>query len=301
MAITKAREVLRISVCPKVLVEQYLEYIEKVDKLVLSTVKNRRHILVPFFRQVIVNDITKLTIYDIDEYIANKIAKKSTMNIERQAFRGFFQYCAEYKELPLSFNWQVIRRTKDRPPKVVTFTKDQVNEVIQGCKQPQDKLMIAMMFETGMRIGEIINLRIEDVRGEQIQVRGKGEADRPVYLTPGLSKILRQYVAERRIIKGCVFRPLQPQRNYPPDAYVSAYGVRDRIERAFNKCGHDMHPHQLRHSFAIHWLECGGDIRTLQKIMGHANIETTMRYLDITDKFTESIYKKTFSTSVISI
>lgn len=301
MTVTDARKVPLISVCPKTLVNQYLEYIEKVEKIAVSTVNNRRYILNPFFRQIQTEDVTQLTIYDIDEYIANKPIKASSMNMERQALRGFFQYCSEYKELNLSFNWQIIRRTKDKPPKVRTFTKEEVNQVIQGCKEPQDKLMIAMMFETGMRIGEIINLCIEDMRGESIRVRGKGENDRVVYITPGLSRMLRTYLADRRTYRDHVFRPLQVQKNHPDDRYVSAYGVRDRIQRAFKDCGHDMHPHQLRHSFAISWLEAEGDVRTLQKIMGHASIETTMRYLDITDKFTEGAYKKAFSTSVIDI
>lgn len=275
-----------------VLVRNYLEYVEKVELLALSTVNNRRHILVPLFR-ILNKDVHEITLQDIDKYYIQRHheIKASSMGIEKQALRSFFKYCQEYCEMDMQFRWEVIKRKKEKPPKIATFTREQVGKVIELCDQVQDRLIIAVLFETGMRIGELLKLQITDIAGTQIQVRGKGEYDRVVYMSERLSEALSDYARGRTA--GFVFRPLQHHVNHTNDRYVSAYAVRDRIQRAFKRCGHIMHPHQLRHSMAINWLLSGGDTRSLQIILGHSNLETTQRYLQLTDTQMQAIYQRT--------
>ena len=282
-----------------VVAERYLEYLEKIELLAPNTVKNRRYIVVPFLNFVD-KEVADLTLQDVDNYFIQKSGqlKQSSIGIEKQAFRSFFKYCQEYLEMDMQFNWQVIKRKKDKPGRVKTFSRDEIGEVIGLCDSMQDKLMIALMFETGIRIGEMITLCVNHIVGTQIQVRGKGQEDRVVFMSERLSDAISNYVARRGIVSGCIFRPLQNHTSHPSDRYVSLYAVRDRIQRAFLKCGHKMHPHQLRHSFAINWLLSGGDVRTLQILLGHSSIETTQRYLQLTDKQTEAIYHRVFTASV---
>lgn len=277
-----------------VLVSSYLEYIEKIELLATTTVDNRRHILVPFFRAV-QKAPQDITLQDIDRYYIARHheIKASSMGAEKQCLRSFFKYCQEYCEIPMLFRWEVIRRKKEKPPKMHTFTKEQVGEVIGLCTELQDKLIIALLFETGIRIGELLVLRIEDISGTQIQVRGKGEYDRVVFMSDRLAEALQHYTKGRKA--GYVFRPLQNHVNHTNDRYISAYAVRDRIQRAFKRCGHTMHPHQLRHSMAINWLLKRGDLRSLQIILGHSNLETTQRYLQLTDVQMQDIYRRTIS------
>ena len=84
------------------------------------------------------------------------------------------------------------------------------------------------------------------------------------------------------------------------DHYTNIDTVRARIKRVFLRVmGIDMHPHQLRHAFAINLLENGANIRSIQKLLGHAKIETTMRYLGISDKYLKQDYTTHFGGSVL--
>lgn len=281
-------------------IARYLEHL-KSDNIAVTTIKNRRYILEPFFRKV--GKIPEeVTITDIERYLFERAleTKPSTLQIEKQAIRGFFRYCYEYKEMDIKFKWDVIQRKKVKAPKIKTFTAEQISQVVNSCTQMQDKLIISLMFESGMRIGEVISLQISDIEGTAIHVRGKGENDRMVFVTHDLAKAIHSYVANRGDYSGHVFRPLQKHKNHPNDRYVSAYGVRDRIQAAFWRCGYKMHPHQLRHSFAKNWLMQGGDLRTLQILLGHSNMETTQRYLGLTDKETEQIYHRVQLRSVLA-
>src|ERR1044072_467774 len=280
--------------------ERYLEYIEKIDHKVPTTVKNRRHILIPFFRWWD-GEITELTLQDIDNYFIERATqiKRSSIGIERQCFRSFFQYCQEYLEMDMQFRWEVITRKKEKPSTVRTYTRKEVGEVIGLGTELQDKLMISLMFETGIRIGELLNLQVHDIHGTQLHIRGKGEEDRTVFMSQRLADAIQHHKACRGFTLGYLFRPLQKHKNHTNDRYVSAYAVRDRIQRAFKRCGYTMKPHHLRHSFAVNWVMNGGDIRTLQIILGHASIETTQWYLRFSDIQTHSIYDRVMSSSVL--
>lgn len=281
-------------------VYRYLRYL-KSDNKAPTTIDNRRDVLIPFFRRVdkAPEDVTW---EDIERFLFERgmEVEPSTLQLEKQALRGFFAYCYEQLEMNLQFRWDTIKRKKVKPPKIVTFEPEKISEVISRCREEQDRLIICLMFESGIRIGEVVNLQISDIEGTQIRVRGKGENDRVVFITHDLARAIRSYVLDRGCFTGHVFRPLQKHKNHPNDRYVSAYGVRDRIQAAFKRCGITMHPHQLRHSFAKNWLMQGGDLRTLQILLGHADLTTTQRYLGLTDKETENIYHRVQTKSVLA-
>lgn len=287
---------------PFYLLSQYLTYISKIENLSETTVKNRNYILRPFLVRLNKTDVTSITIYELDEYCIERSVeiKPSSLNMERQTLRSFFAYCQAYRMLEMAFDFRQIKRTKERPPRVVSFTREQVASVVNSTKHYQDQLIITLMYETGIRIGELINLSVEDIRSNQIQIRGKGSKDRMVFMPDDLARQIRDYTLQSRISTGRVFRPLQKHNNHASDRYTSAYAVRDRIKREFARLGYRMHPHQLRHSFALNWLQSGGDIRSLQKMLGHDSLETTQRYLDLTDDYMAKIYKKTIPTSILN-
>lgn len=278
------------------LIHRYLSHL-KSENIAPTTIENRRHVLEPFFRYVN-KEPQQVTLDDIDRYLfeRSQACKQSSVQLEKQTIRGFFRYCYEHREMPLQFRWDVVKRRKVKPGKVKTFTPEQIAWVVANCKERQDGLIIALMFETGMRIGEVIKLEALDIQGTSIHVRGKGENDRMVFMTRELSKAIYDHVASRRNYSGYVFRPLQHSSSYKADS------VRKRIEREFMRTLRvDMHPHQLRHSFAKNWLMQGGDLRTLQILLGHADLTTTQRYLGLTDKETEAIYHRVQVKSVLAI
>lgn len=284
------------------LVQQYLDYVEKVERLSRSSVLNRKYILGPFARDLDIADVRDITPFDIDGYLMTHCAKDkpSSLMTRRRIIRLFFQYCQEYREIKLRFDYAAIRLRKVQSARVKPLSHDLVSLVISDCKEEQDALIIALMFETGMRIGEIIRLQVEDMAGPQISIRGKGEKDRIVCMTAYLARSLRNYLSDKGRFSGHVFRPLQKQVNHPDAHYVSAYAVRDRIEREFMNHGISMHPHQLRHSFAVYFIHNGGDIRTLQLLLGHENLETTERYLNFSNPQITDTYSRVVTKSVLA-
>lgn len=278
------------------LASEYLYYAQFVLNLAVKTIDNRKYILIPFLKRLDIPDVQSITLEQIDAYTARRRleSKDSSVNAERQVMRGFFEYCQTYKLIELQFDYRMIKRSKERPARIQPLTKDQITRVVQSTKNEQDRLIITVMYETGIRIGELINLHTSDIHGTQIQIRGKGSKDRIVIMPQGLATALHDYVTD-----GYVFKPLQQHKNHTNEKYVSAYGVRDRIQREFKRHGIKMHPHLLRHSYAFNWVDSGGDIRTLQLLLGHDNMETTQRYLGLSDSYIQKQFQSVCPKSML--
>jgi site-specific recombinase XerD len=298
MTVNRTRfESVDTSTSTAVLVVQYLTYI--TPQYAITTVNNRRSILQKIIRELPTQDVTKLTIFDIEVYLAEKakVDEPTSISTKRSILRSFFQYCQEYREINLAFQWDAIKRKKVKAPRKKTFTREEITLVLDNCPSRQDKLMIAILFYTGVRISELLNITLEDIRGTQIQVRGKGSYDRVVHMPLWLRQEIREYTALRLYSDGYLFRPLQQHKTHPSNRYITDKTVRHRLKRVFrNVLGKEMHPHQLRHSFAVDWLMRGGDLRTLQIMLGHDSIETTQVYLGLTDNQTGDIYARVFAT-----
>lgn len=99
-------------------------------------------------------------------------------------------------------------------------------------------------------------------------------------------------------VGGNIFRPARFGDG--DNGYKSLDTIRERIKSVFLKCDIKMNPHMLRHAFALNLLENGCSLRSIQKLLGHTNIETTMRYLQVTDKFLEKSYREHFGGSVFN-
>lgn len=283
------------------LVPEYLRYCKFVERHAEKTINNRKYVLTPFFRELGIPFIEDITLYDIDSYfIKHYDLALSSVTTSRRNVRLFFQWCYEYRELALSFNYAAIKTKKYKPEKKRILTRDEVTSVIATTPHLQDRLIISLMFESGMRIGEVLQLQVVDVQGVSIKVRGKGDKDRMVIVPYDLANALRAYITNKAYRDGHVFRPLQRQKGRP-DYYVSCYGVRGRVQREFLRHGIKMYPHLLRHSFAVDWLQHGGDIRTLQLLMGHESIETTQWYLQLSDQHLIANYMANRNQSVFTL
>jgi site-specific recombinase XerD len=285
------------------LASEYLYYAQFVLNLSPKTIDNRKYILLPVIKALKAVDIQSITLEQIDAYTASRraTAKDSTINAERQVLRGFFEYCQTYKLIELQFDYHQIKRSKDRPNRIQPLTRDQIMHVVQHTKHLQDKLLITLMYETGIRIGELISIQVEDMTGNSIRIRGKGAKDRIVIMPQDLADLIWFHLRRVGRLDGYLFQPLQKHKNHCNSRYVSCYAVRDRIERALKKQGIKCNPHLLRHSFAFNMLDKGMDLRSLQLLMGHDNIETTQRYLGLSDDYIRKTYERVNSKSIMCL
>jgi site-specific recombinase XerD len=173
-----------------------------------------------------------------------------------------------------------IRRARTQPKVPIVLSTSDVAHVLASIRSVTYRAMVAVLYGCGLRVSEMCAIAIEDIDSERMQIRipqGK-TGQRYARLTPAVLKALRAHYRLRRPKGPYLFpgrgtgRPITRVAVATALATVSEeLGLRRRI-----------HPHALRHAFAVHLLELGADLRTVQLLLGHRAISSTARYLQLT-------------------
>lgn len=173
-----------------------------------------------------------------------------------------------------------------RLPEVLS--QNEVERLIQCAGSPLHRIWLLILYATGMRREELVRLKIGDLDSDRMLIRirqGKGKKDRNVMLSPRLLQELRQYwrLAHPKP-KTYLFPGKGPHQN--ADVPIDSRSIFNAVQQAAKRAGIDkhVHPHTLRHCFATHLLEAGADLRTIQVLLGHADLKTTCRYLHLSER-----------------
>jgi integrase/recombinase XerD len=171
-----------------------------------------------------------------------------------------------------------------RLPKVLS--QQQVARLIDSATTPFYRIILMTLYATGLRRAELARLKVSDIDSERMVIHvkgGKGQKDREVMLSPKLLQELRLYWRSlRRRPKIWLFPGNRWHTgDHPMDTKVVWYACREAAVRA--GLGTDVHPHTLRHCFATHLLEAGADLRTIQLLLGHRDLEETTIYLHLSN------------------
>ena len=178
-------------------------------------------------------------------------------------------------------------------PKVVrklprVLTRDQVKTILDATKNLKHRALLATLYDAGLRCAETQQLRVSDIDSRRMVINiraGKGKYPRQVKLSPKLLELLRIYWRWRKP-KGWLFPgqiPGMPMSLGAIRAVCTSVGKKAGLPKSFS-------PHTLRHSFATHLLDSGTDLRTIQLMLGHADLKTTSRYLHVSeDRFKKVI------------
>lgn len=246
-------------------------------------------------------DLENLKITDFRAFLAWRHQLKieaSSMARGVSALKNFFKYLMRQGVLK---NTTIMSVHSARPRKCLPhpLSVEQAKNFLECAEQinkkkwakERDKSLFTLMYGCGLRIAEALSLNVSDVlpMPEALCVRGKGNKDRLVPLLPVVQKTLKTYLK---------YHP----RPYPTSPlFVGAQGDRLNpgvVQRTVRHIRNKLHlpetvtPHALRHSFATHILQGGGDLRTVQELLGHASLSATQRYTEITMADLEKVYKK---------
>jgi integrase/recombinase XerD len=164
--------------------------------------------------------------------------------------------------------------------------KEQIDQVLAAAHQcsQRDYLMLRVLWRTGVRVNELLTITPRDIEPQNSVVnvtKAKGGKQRRVHLDAETIKMLSEYVSAQQL---------------PDDRPVFALKqrqVRNIVKRYGSTIGKDVHPHTFRHSYAIHCVRNGWDIRRLQQVLGHSSLNVTAVYLQFNDRDIKELYDKT--------
>lgn len=247
---------------------------------------------IPSFKQV-----NKEVIVNYMQSEKNNNKANSSILRSVSSLRKFFQYLAQEKIIEKD-PMLLIDTPKKKQHLPQVLTKEEVEKLLRSPNTGQvlglrDRAMLELMYATGLRISEIINLKLEDLHLTMgtLQTLGKGHKERIVPVGDEAIKWVNRYLEEARpkLLK-------QKRSNYLFLNFhgnnLTRQGVWKNLKAEVRKAGiqKNITPHTLRHSFATHILENGADLRIVQELLGHADISTTQIYTHLSNKQLADIY-----------
>ena len=250
------------------------------------------------FKDTINKDLNKITTDDILDYLSKLRKELNPRSVNRHisALKGFYTYMVEEKIITTSplENISVLKTEKSLPKYLTINEVDQLlNFPLNTAFDYRNKAMLEVMYATGLRVSELVNLEYSnvDLYNSVIRVKGKGKKERIVPIGETASYYLKKYVEEYRnqlIIKE-KYNELFLNNHGKP---ISRNGFNFILEniRVKTKIEKELTPHVLRHSFATHLLEGGADVRIIQEMLGHENISTTNIYTHVVDEILRENY-----------
>lgn len=219
------------------------------------------------------------------------------------ALRGFLKYLAKRKIK--SLDPTLVELPRNHRPQVTFLHVDEIEAILNQIPVDtetglRDRAILELLFSTGLRISELIALNRDSVNLErkEFMVRGKGQKDRPVFVSESAALAVADYLSERKDSLPALF--LNNSKNQPLAGTSGDYRrlTSRSVERIINKyvraAGITKHvtPHTLRHSFATDLLMNGADLRSVQSLLGHSDISTTQIYTHVTDPHLREIHEK---------
>lgn len=219
------------------------------------------------------------------------------------ALRGFLTYLSRRDITSLAADKIILPKTAR---KQVTFL--QYDEVVRMINQIptdteaglRDRAIVELLFSSGLRVSELVNLNRDHINlsRREFMVRGKGQKDRPVFISKSAAEHVLSYLDARTDSLPALFLSYS-RRNATPNLSgdyrrLSARSIQRMISQYARLAGITKHvsPHTMRHSFATDLLMNGADLRSVQSLLGHSNISTTQVYTHVTDQHLKDIHER---------
>jgi len=248
-------------------------------------------------------DWTRLDLFHIRGYLVHLTEKnydRATVQLKISALRSFYKWLLRTERVKQNPLAGLAAPKKNRKlPQFLTI--EQIETLLAAPladRDPdhafavwRDKAMLEVLYSAGLRIHELVGLNDDDVDllGEVARIRGKGKKERLAPLGgPAIEALQRYLELRRRTARGPLFV------NQENGGRLTARSVQRILKKYLMAANLDpsLTPHKLRHSFATHMLDAGADLRSVQELLGHANLSTTQIYTHVTPERLKKVYEK---------
>lgn len=305
--------------------QDFLEYIEIERGRSIKTVENYDRYLIRFFDQQDIRQVSDMTERSVRDFrlwlnrqesnkaigIGNSGSQKTTLKKRTQnyyliAIRTFLKFLIKKGHKALAPDQIELAKVAERSIDLITI--DELNRIMSGAeretlKGARDLAIMELLFSTGLRVSELCSLNRDlNLDLDEFPIRGKGEKIRVVFLSESAKKAVKDYLTAREKISdvdnamfiqlpgkagAAALKKRESVRLTPRsvERIIKFYAIKAGISKKVT-------PHVIRHSFATDLLSNGADLRSVQALLGHANITTTQVYTHVTDKHLREIHKK---------
>ena len=237
--------------------------------------------------------VRKITTEEMREYLANYQKRNNCSNVTidnvRRNISSFFSWLEE-EDYILKSPMKRIHKIRTKTVVKSTISDEGIEKLRDNCKEIRDLAMIDLLYSTGIRVGELVNLNIDDIdlEGRECVVYGKGDKERRVYFDVKAKVHLRQYIEGRTDRNEALFVTLDA-----PYDRLKISGVEIRLRQLGRKLELErIYPHKFRRSMATRAIDKGMPIEQVQKILGHSQIDTTMQYAMVNQNNVKSSHQK---------
>lgn len=289
----------------------FLEYLEIEQNRSQRTIANYDHYLTrlsDFAGEIKVSDIDqelirkwRLWLNRLGTNTSDEL-QKTTQNYHLIALRSFLKFCAKRDVSALSADKIELARTNRKqvtflsPEELARLFAETDTSKENGLR---DRAILELLFSSGLRVSELVGLDRDHInlKRREFMVRGKGQKDRPIFISPEAAAWIEKYLEKRNDNSRPLFIRYSGTKKADTSGNfnrLTARSVQRMVSRYAMLAGITKHvsPHTLRHSFATDLLMNGADLRSVQALLGHSNVATTQIYTHVTDPHLKSIHEK---------
>jgi site-specific recombinase XerD len=280
------------------LCKEYLDYLEIERNRSLKTRENYERYLAAFVKETGVKepkDITDAVVRNFRITLSRRGMKKITQSYYVIALRNLLKYLVKRNIKSLAPETIELPKIARRDIEVLEY-----KELLRLLSAPKgdsvralrDRAILEVLFSTGLRVSELCALtRYIDLERGEISIRGKGEKIRVVFFSEGARKAIKEYLKKRVDAEEALFVSIA--KNGKILGRIIPRAIQRLVDHYAREAGiaKHVHPHELRHSFATDLLINGADLRSVQELLGHANISTTQVYTHLTNKELREVHE----------
>ena len=275
--------------------DEYLEMFinaKKIEGCSERTLKYYRSSVQHMFSRI-ETPVRKITTEQLREYLTgyqkiNNCGKSTVDNIRRN-ISSFFSWLEEEDHI-LKSPMRRIHKIKTKTKVKETISDEDIERLRDHCEVTRDIAIIDLLYSTGIRVGELVNLDIKDINFEEREciVYGKGEKERRVYFHAKAKLHLQNYISSRKDNNPALFVTLDA-----PHERLKISGVEIRLRELGRKLNLTrIHPHKFRRTMATRAIDKGMPIEQVQKLLGHSQIDTTMHYAIVNQTNVKTSHRK---------